>query len=277
MEWDKIEVFGKSKVQHGKLSDRVYLMKLNEEDMPGIIKMLECLVKDNAYSKIFAKVPEKRRHDFENFEFQQEAHIPNFFKGREDGFFMSKFFNGRDVLSSPQKIDAIIQLAKEKSGTAHFFKEDFKYEIRKAIPEDVGQMCSVFKKVFDSYPFPIFDPEYISSTMSDNIDYYVACEKGQIISISSAEIDKEQKNAEMTDFATLPPYRSQGIAQRLLQNMEKNLVVKGVLVAYTIARALSAGMNITFAKHHYQFGGTLVNNTNISGKIESMNVWYKLL
>jgi hypothetical protein len=44
---------------------------------------------------------------------------------------------------------------------------------------------------------------------------------------------------------------------------------------YTIARAISVGMNITFARCGYDFGGTLVNNTQIAGRIESMNVWYK--
>jgi hypothetical protein len=36
-------------------------------------------------------------------------------------------------------------------------------------------------------------------------------------------------------------------------------------------------MNITFAKLGYRYGGRLINNTNISGSIESMNVWYKSL
>ena len=36
-------------------------------------------------------------------------------------------------------------------------------------------------------------------------------------------------------------------------------------------------MNITFAKHGYSFAGTLTNNTQISGQLESMNVWYKAL
>jgi hypothetical protein len=36
-------------------------------------------------------------------------------------------------------------------------------------------------------------------------------------------------------------------------------------------------MNITFAKNGYEYAGTLKNNTNISGNIESMNVWYKHL
>ncbi|MEZ4485255.1 MAG: hypothetical protein R2864_11955 [Syntrophotaleaceae bacterium] len=34
-------------------------------------------------------------------------------------------------------------------------------------------------------------------------------------------------------------------------------------------------MNITFAKHGYSYGGTLTNNTQISGDLESMVVWYK--
>jgi len=52
---------------------------------------------------------------------------------------------------------------------------------------------------------------------------------------------------------------------------------KGIKTAYTIARAMSAGMNVTFSKTGYRFGGRLKNNTNISGNIESMNVWYKYL
>lgn len=32
---------------------------------------------------------------------------------------------------------------------------------------------------------------------------------------------------------------------------------------------------VTFARNGYTFSGTLLNNTDISGSIESMNVWYK--
>ena len=52
---------------------------------------------------------------------------------------------------------------------------------------------------------------------------------------------------------------------------------KDIKMAYTIARAVSYGMNITFCKRGYTFAGTLINNTNISGGIENMNVWYKAL
>jgi beta-lysine N6-acetyltransferase len=36
-------------------------------------------------------------------------------------------------------------------------------------------------------------------------------------------------------------------------------------------------MNVTFSRAGYTFTGTLINNTNIGGSIESMNVWYKRL
>ena len=52
---------------------------------------------------------------------------------------------------------------------------------------------------------------------------------------------------------------------------------RGMHVLYTIARAISTGMNVTFAKAGYEYTGTLINNTNISGQIENMNVWFKTL
>ncbi len=59
--------------------------------------------------------------------------------------------------------------------------------------------------------------------------------------------------------------------------MEEKSFKLGIKTVFTIARAKSPGMNITFARSGYDYGGTLVNNTNISGQIESMNVWYKSL
>jgi predicted hydrocarbon binding protein len=59
--------------------------------------------------------------------------------------------------------------------------------------------------------------------------------------------------------------------------MENQMRLSKMLTAYTIARSVSHGINITFARAGYTYGGRLINNTNISGKIESMNVWYKSL
>jgi hypothetical protein len=59
--------------------------------------------------------------------------------------------------------------------------------------------------------------------------------------------------------------------------MDAEVIRLGMRTAYTIARALFTAMNITFAGMGYAYGGTLNNNTSISGHIQSMNVWYKSL
>jgi putative beta-lysine N-acetyltransferase len=81
----------------------------------------------------------------------------------------------------------------------------------------------------------------------------------------------------MTDFATLPDFRGNNLALLLLREMEAHMRLAKYNTLYTIARSMSPGMNITFAKNSYEYAGTLKNNTNISGNIESMNVWYKHL
>jgi putative beta-lysine N-acetyltransferase len=81
----------------------------------------------------------------------------------------------------------------------------------------------------------------------------------------------------MTDFATMPPERGKGLAAMLLWHMEDAMSCEGFFTAYTIARAASFGMNMAFAKCGYTFGGRLTNNTNIGGRLETMNVWFKSL
>ena len=111
--------------------------------------------------------------------------------------------------------------------------------------------------------------------MDSHVDYFAIEADGNIISASSAEKDLDNKNAELTDFATLPEWRGNGFAQLLLAQMEGDIKKQKIKTAYTIARAISPNMNIPFKKSGYSFCGRLKNNTNISGRIESMNVWYK--
>jgi putative beta-lysine N-acetyltransferase len=90
-------------------------------------------------------------------------------------------------------------------------------------------------------------------------------------------MDVGNSNVEMTDFATLPDHRGRGYSYYLLKKMEEKMHEMGIITAYTIARARSYGMNTVFSRSSYSYAGTLVNNTNISGSIESMNIWYKRL
>ena len=145
------------------------------------------------------------------------------------------------------------------------------------LPADAEEMSEVYRAVFATYPFPIHDPAYLRETMTTHVAYFGIRRRGKIVALASSEMDTDAGNVEMTDFATLPEYRGHGLAKRILAVMEEKMRSRGLFMAYTIARSLSAGMNITFSRRDYRFGGTLINNTQISGRIESMNVWYKEL
>ncbi|MGE4282393.1 MAG: putative beta-lysine N-acetyltransferase [Clostridia bacterium] len=275
---DMILKLGKSLVQHGKHNNRIYLMKIHQDDLSDIMYKLDCMAEEYRYSKIFAKVPSYARQNFLNNGYDIEAEVPNFYNGIEDALFMGKYFSQERKNNLQQQIISdVLKKAEQKEKTINIGQLSREYEFRIAKPEDALQMAEVYKKVFASYPFPIYDPSYIEKTMVNDIVYFGVWHGDNLIALASCEMDVKGSNVEMTDFATLSEYRGNELAAYLLYKMEQEMKKKGIKTAYTIARAISYGMNITFSKRGYIFTGTLVNNTNISGGIESMNVWYKAL
>ncbi len=276
--YDKIEKIGQSVIQHGKSNNRIYLLKLNESDYPAILGELETIASFNHYTKIFAKIPEWAKKEFQEQGYIKEAFIPNFYHGQQDVFFYSNFVDHSRSFLEPEKreeIDKNIRLAKSKREKFRnvTFKNEFVYKVLDE--SDVDKLTEIYKKVFKSYPFPIFEADYIKKTMTENIIYFGAFEGDNLVAASSAEMDTSGENAEMTDFATLHEYRGNNLSLILLREMEAEMRKQQIKTLYTIARSHSPGMNITFSKSGYLFAGTLINNTNIAGEIESMNVWYK--
>ncbi|MBE0596775.1 MAG: putative beta-lysine N-acetyltransferase [Desulfuromonadales bacterium] len=275
---DAIIKIGRSTVQHGPFNDRVYLMKLTRKDFPAILDRLDELAEREDYSKIFAKVPEWARDEFQRRGFQEEAAVPGLFAGGRRGLFFGKY---RDPLrrkeGEKEKVREILLTARGKAEEELIAELPAGFALRPAEARDAPAMAEVYRQVFATYPFPIHDPAYLRSTMAENVRYFGVWQGDDLAALSSSEIDADGGNVEMTDFATLPDYRAQGLANALLGHMEEEMRQEGVETAYTIARAYSFGMNITFARSGYLFGGTLVNNTNIFGRLESMNVWYKSL
>jgi GNAT superfamily N-acetyltransferase len=254
---DAIIHLGDSVVQHGRHNDRVYLMSLSSSDFDPIYQVLEAmesLASENSYSKIFCKIPSFLKGDFLSGGYVEEAYIPCFFNGSE-----------------------VLELALERQDDIKEARLPGNADCGICTPADVVEMAGVFREVFPTYPFPVFDPEYLLHTMSEGFVYFCIRTEGRIVALSSCEIDTENRTVEMTDFATLPAHRGRGYSHFLLNEMEREILRRNMLVAYTIARARSYGMNIVFSRNSYRYAGTLVNNTNISGGFESMNVWYKRL
>ena len=276
---DQLEHYGKGTIiQHGKLNNRIYLIKLQNEDIPSVIDYCNDLALKKRYSKIFCKVPCWASPLFLSKGYFVEAHIPQFYNHAEDVFFMSKIMNSDRYLNL--ELDKMAELSEmmKKTAASSIIKEpDKEYSLISLNEKHAFEMASVYKDVFKSYPFPIFDPDYIIETMKSHVDYFGILHNKRIIALSSAEKDVKGSNAEMTDFATLPDYRGKGLAIHLLKFMEKIMKKQKIYSLYTIARLNSLAMNKTFLRLNYKYAGILVKNTNISGTIESMVVYYKQL
>ena len=274
---DRIEKIGHSKIHHGPLNDRVYLMRLDPRDMPEIVPRLMRLAHRNEYGKILAKVPHRAAADFRSNGFVCEARIPAFYRGGEDALFLALFpdaarrkpLHRSDIERSRKRL----QTVGPKSASEPIASEP---PVRVCWPGDIPEMRRLYRRVFQSYPFPIYDRKYLAATMNADVRYYgVRDERDRMVALASCEMDLKNRAVEMTDFAVLPAQRGRGISGFLLRAMEADMHRRGMRTAFTIARTRSPGINIVFRRRGYRRAGMLVNNTHIAGDIESMWVWHK--
>ncbi|MGY0433162.1 putative beta-lysine N-acetyltransferase [Bacillus rugosus] len=151
------------------------------------------------------------------------------------------------------------------------------FTIRKAEMNDMYQLSMLYKKVFRTYPTPVFDPAYIEKTMNTNTMYYVMLDDDRLISAASAEINPELGHAEITDCAVLPEYRGHSLTSFLIEALEKDMAEENIFHVFSLARAASFGMNAVLYHSGYQYGGRLINNCYIAEGLENMNIWCKHL
>lgn len=278
MQSDVVLRRGNSTIQHGHISNRVYVMKLDPAGIPDIIRYADDLTDKEGYTKIFVKVPESSVEIFANAGYITEATVPFFFRGKDPAVFMAKYPDpGRKEVPHATVIADVLSAAYGYAGVRSSAKLPKGFSLMRARAGDADEIAALYRAVFKTYPFPISDPGYIRESMQGQARYYCIRKSHLLAAVASCEIDAENLNAEVTDFATNPPFRGMGFAGILLNMIEGEMRNEGILLAYTIARAISRPINTTFARAGYEFGGLLPNNTNICGSLESMNVWYKKL
>ena len=284
--FDTVARIGSAKIQYGPMNDRIYVMSWNKADPDKVLPGLQDLAERENLGKIIAKVPASMASRLASEGYRREAEIPGYYDKDEDAVFMGHYLDKlRSKPENREKLDRVLKLAGNKADDDAVTEDDgstederlSKLKLHDITEKDAMQVADVYRRVFDTYPFPIHDPTYILETMQTHVKYFGFFKKEKLVALSSAEMDKPRNAVEMTDFATLPEWRGLGLASLLLEKMETAMREIKMKTAFTIARGPSAGINIVFARQGYEFGGRLVNNTNISGNIESMNVWHKQL
>lgn len=269
----------KGATYHAKVILDFFNRRLKLEEYRGnltlIIEEMYKLVDNHKFEKVICKVRHEDLFGFMENGFMIEAVIKRYFVG-SDCYFLTKYFiNERRNSDKWMEEEAILTGVLEKQPDDSPPRIDSKFHIRKATPNDTTQLAYLYSQVFQIYPTPLNEPNYIEKAMNDSTIFYVVEDNGQIVSAASAEVNSTQFNAELTDCATLPSYRKHGLMKQLLVQLEAELVRNDIFCAYSIARALSFGMNNCFYQLGYSYTGRLTNNCYIFDKIEDMNVWVK--
>jgi beta-lysine N6-acetyltransferase len=247
-----------------------YLGSLNE-----VLVRAEELAESEKADKLIIKGRSEHFTKLLEYGYSYEASIDGFFLG-SDCLFFSKFFS-LERKSSPHWIqeDGIIKSVYRLAEPAQNITPPKDYVMKRMQESDAKGLSILYKEVFQIYPTPLNDPEYIAKTMKEGTIYYGFVHDGHIVSAASAEVDLFYKNAEMTDCATLKEHRKHGLMKILLSRLETELIDNGIFCSYSIARSLSFGMNAALYQLGYVYRGRLVNNVYIYDKIENMNVWVK--
>lgn len=256
-----------------------YNSRIRIDDIRGnvteAISKAEELAKEKKVDKLIVKGRKEQFIPLLEKGFQCEAMIDHYFLG-SDGYFFCKYFTyERRTSEAVEKEDDIVKNVQSLDQGVEYVPPPKDYQLHLIGKSDAGRLAQLYKQVFEIYPTPLHDPEYIKKTIDEGTIYYAFICENKIVSAASAEVNEFYKNAELTDCATLPEHRKYGLMKILLQRLEEELVEKGIYCSYSIARALSFGMNAALHQLGYHYRGRLINNCYIFDKIENMNVWVK--
>jgi len=255
---------------------RLKIINYEAADYTSMIRRLAWLAEANDFDKIFLKA---RQEDFQIFlshGYMMEGILRYYFRG-QDAYILSRFSStlrarSDHLLEEAKLIEKLIYHSEKQK--KHTLPKNV--TIVKATEEHIPLLVHIYRSVFETYPSPLTNPDYIKSTMG-HVVYRMALENGRPLAAASADINRHVSAAEMTDCATVPEAQGKGLMQHILMNLEQDLHTEKIMTAYSLARALSVGMNRSFFRLNYEFSGRLINNCDIFGQFEDMNIWVKKL
>lgn len=258
-------------------NSRILVEAYKASDYKALSDKLSFLADANQFGKIWLMAGQ----DWEEFlchGFVLEGIIPFAFKG-QSAYQMAHYRSSeRRRTTSFIKEDRILKEVQEQVIPKEMKPLPKDYEIDFAKEDDIPAMLELYREVFESYPSALTYREYLMHIMHrDSIFRVIRNQEGRVVAAASAEINEAHLSAELTDCATAASERGKGLMSQLLQHLEEDLRQEGYISAYTLARAPSFGINTAFHRLGYRFGGRLINNCDIYGEFENMNIWAKKL
>jgi putative beta-lysine N-acetyltransferase len=258
-----------------------YNERLRVDDYRGNVNLLEQWLKEIVATHNFHKVIIKTRKEDVSHWLKQgfiyEGVFSNYFNGASAIAMCKYFSNDRRNSSYWLEEDHILSNVQNLLKGNPTNTMPLEYKMRMAEDKDALELAKLYGTVFEVYPTPMDDPEYVLKMIQTGTLFCLITHNDKLVSAASADVNQSYNNAEITDCATLVEHRKFGLMKHLIDQLEKELFNRSIYCCYSIARALSFGMNAVFHQRGYEYKGRLANNCKIFDKYEDMNIWVKNL
>ncbi len=206
--------------------------------------------------------------------FVPEAIMPGFYEGEEDCVVLAGFGSAdRTGLAHPREVAHVRSLLE----TPRPKRPRPDIETQLAVPEDAEDIAQLLDETFDDYPTPSHDPAYVRRQIEQGTPFRFVTDGDRMVSCASADLVEAAKNAELTDCATRPSHRGQGLMRAILEDLMGDLQKMNYTGAFTLARARIPGVNLAFARLGFTLHGCMAQSCRIGDGIEDMNVWSRSL
>jgi beta-lysine N6-acetyltransferase len=238
---------------------------------------LEAFARAEEMEKIIVYTLPEKEHEPEICGYAEEGIIRGYYPGKNCHLFSSYPKSSRRISFHKEKEDRIIEVCLKKGKRNEKIWLPEEYTVRPAVKADIPTMATLYRQGFQFYPTPLHMEGYLLKTMDSSVLYFLMEKQGTIVSLTSGEMNPENRSAEITDCLTLPSERGKGLIKELITALEKELSDRGFQSAYTLCRASSSSINTAFASLGYAYTGRLMNNCRIGKGFEDMNIWCKML
>ncbi len=259
-------------------NQRIKVLSYQAVDYSELVLALRWLAEANGFDKIIAMGTHEDWQQFLRFGYVLEAVVRHYHSG-EDAYVVSKFRSQERLTSSSlmEEILLIERIMAEHDGVVPATPLPANVKLRMATQSDLLQLVEIYGEIFETYPSPLMHASYLQAILQTESLFAVCTIDDRIVATASAELHPSDLAAELTDCATRVEARGKGLMTHLLRRLELELSARGYICAYTMARARSYGMNVVFCRMGYTFMGRLVNNCDIFGAYEDMNIWVRRL
>lgn len=257
-------------------SQRIKIIDYRATDVEAMVLKVRFLAEANGFDKIICMAHQSDWQYFLRFGYVLEA-VLKYYHGGEDAFVVSKF-RSQERLDSQNLMDEILMIENVMAEPRAPHEPRVPppgHEMRLAKRDDIPELIDLYSSIFETYPSPLIHPGYLETIFQTEALFAVCTRAGEIVSAASAETHPKLRAAELTDCATKRSARGLGLMSHLLALLETTIAHKGYVCAYTMARSRSYGMNKVFYSLGYEFSGRLINNCDIYGDFEDMNIWVK--